>query len=1224
MIAPTLRRRLLLVLCSLALIWMGSAIPAALAADDPGRGASFEHDVGPAALDQELIPAWTARRLAAIARVEGLQALLDGERSWREATADLDIATLNEPVVIEGRLRALDRAAERRALDRARLRALPADGPLTTKLRSALGSTLDAEASAADLERRVLLGLRGWLRRAPWATADGLERLLAPWTSEIAVARAEVAERDSAEGGQEVDPEAEGAPSTAAGAAGSPPGPAERARRADLERSAILAVVDQIRDAAALGIGSLPDPASDLALLASGDPSRAAVLRLAMLAAELPPPDAAPLIAQIASATSDDSPALEPASRKADQITALEVAPPAYRSVLDASIAAGQGDLADVEESQADATATRSEADLVRRSEEATASLTARLIEGRVPAEERVASLTADLAHRSDTEHEAYEAARAQLAEARALAEEATSRRSAADRDEIDRVYRQLPRLLAELRDRARGLDVALAGYQREDVEASRRIEAERARIREERRALASVADPQVRARRALALDRWSDVLDAEAALIRQRIEELEQARDRNLGLIPEVAAGRTALWRWVSAEVRSEDRAMALREAADELLMVGPTYLASVRVRWLTFQEDPWWFLNLRMLSSLALGSLSLLVGLAVWLVVRRYTRGLALLLTRYLERVRSIGLLELASARPLVARVLRTAVDVLGALLLVRFVPPDLPELSVALLFFFEIQLIRLELSIFDLFIARRPALRPAVARLASPAWRIARLTVLGLGLWLALRRVALAFAQDLLAGFATEYLVRLATGWMLAVLLMVLLYAWAPHLRGEVARLARDGWVRRLFGTAPPTVLLNGLQAIGGVVVLSYFMARRLIYLLVRHGAGSRWISALDLLRFGRASADDSERERRPLEDQVVERLVAVATTSVYVERPKVRDALLKELREWRDDDRQGLIALLGDAGEGVDTALDHWSTAWEDEGFTARRVRIGQRLLLREDALAWLAEVFELPSVPDDVDEAAALLDAHLEPGLILVDRLNHAFLRRVGGFEALRTLLEVFHADGLKRCYILAFYRPSWKYLERLGSTVNVHLVRAVHDLAPLTAAALRELTEKIVHQAEMTLDFDSLMRSGALAATPEEEREQAIEAFYRLLATHSSGNPSIAVKLWLSCLEIHEPGVLRVRVSDALRGNHLPELIDDQLFVLAALRTHRTLTEAELSEVLNMGPTQVRALVRQMIALDLLVRRGGNLCIDRHRLPSVTALLRRRHFLHWS
>jgi DNA-binding GntR family transcriptional regulator len=70
--------------------------------------------------------------------------------------------------------------------------------------------------------------------------------------------------------------------------------------------------------------------------------------------------------------------------------------------------------------------------------------------------------------------------------------------------------------------------------------------------------------------------------------------------------------------------------------------------------------------------------------------------------------------------------------------------------------------------------------------------------------------------------------------------------------------------------------------------------------------------------------------------------------------------------------------------------------------------------------------------------------------------------------------------------------------------------------------------------------------------------------------------------------------------------------------------VLSALRTHRVLREAELSRVLNVGIGAVRSLVRQMVSSGILVRDRDHVEIALMRLPAVTGLLRRRHFLHWS
>ncbi len=1138
---------------------------------------------GAAVAAQEIAPALAARAAAAHARAAALAEVLAARAPLEAAAPRLADAALDDPAVLAGRLRALDDAGSARLAERRALEATPGG---TENLGEALAAAHAAEARADEAERAVLVALRAWLAEAPWATRAAMARTLSPWDRIV----------DAAE------PTDDASTSAAAAAASA--------------RVEVREAVRGLRDAFAFGappppvgpaLGALrADPADDAALLV------VAMLRERVSGEALASLDAALDEAAVA------VPALGPGQAGAADVAA---GPPRYAEILAARAAAS----AEATEARAsEAATTLDEAERERQDAgTAAAAVTARLIEARVPAEKRVAALTEEADRRAAR---VDEEAAAVLGEIDALLAASAALREtgrAPEREALVARYEGVPGRLGWLRERARSLGADLAVVQREELEGVRRIESERSRLAEERQALATVADDGVRARRTTALDRWATTLDAEARLLAERTGAVEAARERVLALIPELSEARAEAFPLLPRTVRTADRGRSLVEAADELSLVGPTYVASARTRWQAFVQDIWWWLDLRVLGSLALGSFSLLLGAAIWLFARRYAQGVATWLVRYLERTRRLGALDVAEVRPPIHRVLLTAVDVLGSLLILRFVPENLPELAVALLLLFEVQLLRLEVSIFDLAFARRPANRPAVAALDGAAWRTGRATVFALGIWLAVQRVTLAFAQDLIAGFATEYLVRLAMSAVLVPVIVALLYAWAPHVRRRIAREANEGPVRRFLGERPPTVLLNGPQAVGGLLLLAYFAGRRLVYGLARRGSGSKWASALDILRFGRARSTEGEVPPEPLPAEIERDLLDAFMGDLYVERPKARDAVLRELHEWRDDDRQGLIALLGDAGEGMDAAIAHWRPTWEAEGFTVRRAAMDRRLVSEDDALAWFHRAFDLPRVPRDVEDAAALLDGALEPGVLHIDRLNLAFLRSVGGFDALRTLLEVFHADGVERCWVLAFYRPAWRYLERLGSSVNVHLIRAVVDLAPFTGEQVRELAEGVAARAGHTLDFDELARVGALSGSPEEEREHAVEAYYRLLASSSGGNPSVAIRLWLSCLSPGPRG-LRVRVADGLRTGGLPDLPDEHLFVLAALRTHRMLDEGELCRVLNVGLGVVRSLVRQMVSGGILVRDGETVSIALMRLPAVTGLLRRRHFLHWS
>lgn len=1183
----------------------------------PWAGLPADPEIAAGALEQEVLPALQARTERAGARLAALDAWRGGTGSLDAALPDLAGASLSEPAVLAARLRHLDARYEARLRDRHAT--LPEGLPeeLVEQATTTLDGTLDAEAASDRAEREAVLSLRAWLRARPWLRTASLERLRAVDEATVRAAR-----------GLDADD-----PATADAR--------DAALRASEDLTRLDRLVRSLRDAAGGEVGPTYDEGEDLAALE--DPLRAsgALLRLSLLEPELADAERASVVRQAIVAARDGRIARltellgtvgegqrpDPAVAKAELARAnarREALPPLLAPLSEARIALATARVEAAQQVVADdADATRREAAEAASEGDAASALTAALIAARAPAEERVHDVDADLADRRERMERQRSSALAIVERGRqALLALATP--DAQPPEDVDTVYADVRGLLTTLRERGRELDHEIGVLGGEQAGARVRIADERARIRDERAALAEIDEGPVHEARSAALDRWSEVLQRELELRQARVDLLAESRDASLRRLHEAAALRESLARWASRAERARDRAGILPEAVDELSVIGPSYLAVQRGRFEEIREDPWSWLGVAWRALMA--SLWLLGAVVVWYVARRYAGRVVDGAIGWISHRGHLRNEDLVPLRDPLHRTLVTGVDVAAAGMLFGLLPEGLPEFGVLLVLVFEVQLLRMEVALFELFVARPRELRPALMRMDEDAWRSGRRTVLVLGLWLSVRRVLLTFSHDVLSGFATEYVVRMVSIWVLVVLVVVLAYLWASHLREQINRHPRESWVTKVLGTKPPTVLLAGPQALGGMLFLAFVWARDLFFRAANQRLVSQWFAAVDRLRVGQLAGNGPEEAPPQLPAPVRQALLDRPSVRAWQERPEARKALLKALHTWKNEGRQGLLALLGDTGDGRRAALARWRADWEAEGLATRTVTIQARMHQKSDAYVWLAREFGLPSVPHNVDEAVALLEDALEPGVVVVYGLHLTFLRTVGGFDALRTLLEVWHADGRARCWVLAFYRPAWRYLERLGNALNMHLVRAAIDLDRVNAKGLRQLTTELASQAGYTLDFDALASTGALAGDPEVERERAVETYYRVLASASGGNPAVALQQWVTCLSESpdQAGHLRVHVSDEVRTARLPELSDDHLFVLAAVRTQGEVAEKELAEVLNMGLAQVRGVVRQMLGAGLLSRSERGVYVTLSVLPSVTSTLRRRHFLHWS
>lgn len=1181
-----------------------------------------------AAVVQEVLPELEARAETARRKIAAREAYFRGEVPLAQAFPELADASLDRAAVLAGRLVRLDDRAVARSA--ARVAPLPdLDGAEHT-LRASTAAALDAEDAADALERRLLLGLRAWLLAHPELSAQGL----APTREAL---RAEL---------EEVTAALTSAPDEAR---------ADLARRAaaldeDLRRLAVLQA-DLLRTAT-VPDAPPPDPGPDLArldaqalyrlelaapFLSEADRARVAearrrwieTVRIPALQAELAAAHGQGLAVpegELSALRAAFEAQTEPTARAAAAL-AWQVAQARAAAHARASRSAGRsGSGVQADRARERAEAAKAAAEAARRDARGSTEVrTAELGSAAARAQQRAAERwerTRDLEERL---------AAAQAERGERLAEltlrEADVDRSGAlglgENEEADLLYGELRSFVTALRTHAVDTGRLVGGEAAERRQMLDVLDAEREEIATARAAARELAEAP-REAWDLALDTWEAALAEERRAQDEALALARAERDQTLGVLHDAKALHRDLSSEVSRRVLEADRGELLRDLGHELSLMVPNLVGMARDRLRAIAALPRTVVgDFNWVAQVLRGSVWTLLLAGLWSLGRgRVDRAAAWLLLRLRQWDPRLRPADLAQLRAPAERCLRDTTDLLAGALLVDPVTALVPELGFALRIFLYVVVFRFGLSVFDLLFTTEH--RPALVTVGAATWSLARRSLRWGLLWYLSRRLALYLSVDLLGAYVLGSIVRV--GFLLAglALLIRLLHDWEPTLRARMARLHQGTWLVRALSTEPAHWLLHFLHSLA----IGLYFAAAGIYELVnrlareREGVG-RMLNVVSRYRLGQGDAGTV----RPLPPEVAR---AIAEDPVgpgaVLPRPEVDGPLLSAVKAWHDERRQGLAVLVGDRGDGKRTAIDQLLQGVQGNGFGAPpvRVRLKERLTTEREMLDWLAEALGIqpsPATSEAMVEAIALRP----PGIVVVEDVQLAFLRVVGGFDALRCLLYVLNASARRHFWLLTVHRPAWRYLSRLSALVNVEVFRSVVEIPPMGERLLRDLTLRRLRSLGYRLDFRALVRTNPFGADPEVEHERTVGVFFRLLAEASAGHPAVALRLLCRCLCLgEEEGVLAVRMSEALAAGAVAGLSDDDLFTLVALRTQDVLGEDELVQVTNLSASTVKSTVKHLLQRGLVYQDGPAVGICEPELPAITRTLRRRHFLQWS
>ena len=1219
-----------------------------------------------AQLNQELLPGLSARTQAADARGAAAERWFAGEGAWTEAFPSLAGAPVGDPAYLMAHAWQLQGRAQQRAseLSAPHPSGLEAAGPpLLEPWRAALGEACEAEEQADLLEQRFVAGLRAAIERAPGLADSAVAPSLDAWAQQRAAAQVE---RPSAE------------QLTLAAAAGRAVGELEQLRQLAWRAAtvpgdgALAAAVE----AQLLPLGEATEPAQVLLesarvdrlervapLLAGPQAQRVAQLvkdheQRALIA------EKARLEASLAAEAELEAQLEElPVEQLEAQISELHGALEQARHELGGELHEAGRDGLHQEVAQLrvwldEKRLAARQAALDRTHRVAVTGLghegdDTKLVEARREADE--AQQQAELASQAEanlrTRVAQFRREIAELVEAEAGRRDAsvTGIEDLGERLEghgeglltalalppldperqlrIDEAYLGLRAVVDDLR---RELGARVMELEALRADGGQRLEAiERLDISVE----PSVSTEELRTLLGQALEAQADL---EAALQDREVAASDEV-DAVLTLLGKAKLQRRHARTEASVQARREVSRAFLPELVAELAELPVRVGSSARHAGPWLRSLPGKLLDLGAIWLLLAGSAELLLLALLWLWLRRaapsWVQGLVLQahaagkdrdargLPRWLA-LQAQRWLEPGDLSHLAApwSALTVAlIDVLASWQLARFLSDGPAVIALVAWGFAAVVLWYALPAVVPAVLATREDERPAL-RVLNPATRdrVRWSLRLVLGWWLALVLCQLAALRLLEADRLLELVNVLGTiaFWVLVV---ILLQRWSPALVRALGE-QPDSRLVRWAARESSSWVLQTLQGATALALLAGQYAARWGSQLSGRGPRMSWLAALVARRQLR---DSSERAGEPLSPEQRERLEALRPPLAGLEA--LQQQIEAAFGTWLEHRRRGLHVVTGDRGLGRTTLLDRIGRSMSGEH---KVLSIGpeQRVDGPEGARAWLAASVlgrvggSPPSRHELIDEISLLPG----PRVFLVDDMEQLFLREVGGFAALRVVLQVLHATSDEHFWICGFHGPTWSYLRGVPGVFDPAFFECVHVLPTAGPDALGRWLRTAAQQAELELSFEDLAGIGPNTLEAARLRNRAQAAYWRLLADSSAGNPQVARSLWLAGATV-EGALIRVGLAEAPVAAQLQDLSDNELFVLTAVVVHDRLAVDALARTLNLPRSGVRTACQRLVARGVLASDGfedsSTYRLELPWLPAVERHLRNKNFL---
>ncbi|MFU8842424.1 MAG: hypothetical protein ACNA7V_01305 [Bacteroidales bacterium] len=337
--------------------------------------------------------------------------------------------------------------------------------------------------------------------------------------------------------------------------------------------------------------------------------------------------------------------------------------------------------------------------------------------------------------------------------------------------------------------------------------------------------------------------------------------------------------------------------------------------------------------------------------------------------------------------------------------------------------------------------------------------------------------------------------------------------------------------------------------------------------------------------------------------------------------FVNREKELGLLLKAYENWTKD-RFVTIAVIGEKGSGT-TSLINYFLRQINSDMPVYRHTLNQKVYTGEQYFILLNALFETEGLSSN-QELIDHLNGAQGTRIVVLENLQHLFLKKVNGFDCMKMLFELMTHTQKKALWIGVYTPTSWEYLDKTISVSNYFIDEIRMEL--LNNEIIQEIVFKRNRLSGYQIIFtpSEINLQSKLFQKLDEENKQLFlrKQFFMNLYRRSNGNISLAQMYWLHSTQSVDEKYIRIAIIGSFDLAFVKTLSGNFLFALQVLLLHDGLTLEDFSIVMNQPENVSRNLLIPMLEKGLLIRPVKKFNINPIIYKDVLAYLASRNFIH--
>lgn len=336
--------------------------------------------------------------------------------------------------------------------------------------------------------------------------------------------------------------------------------------------------------------------------------------------------------------------------------------------------------------------------------------------------------------------------------------------------------------------------------------------------------------------------------------------------------------------------------------------------------------------------------------------------------------------------------------------------------------------------------------------------------------------------------------------------------------------------------------------------------------------------------------------------------------------YIKRASAISELETTYQNWKDQ-KFAPTCIIGEQGSGATTLLNFFEKNI-DSKIKLVRINLTEKCLTSTDFNDLLNKFF--PDVKfATIDDLLAKIKTSEKQSVIILENIQHLFLRRIKGFENLYRLFHLISQSNSRVFWICTCLQYSWKYLENTHqiSDYFAHVV----ELDNLSQDLLSEAILKRHRPSGFKMIFippDDYKKSPYLLWTKKSDSQENLrKEFFIALKEYTKGNLSFAFLLWLRSVVKIEDNTLFFKFQKLNLG-FLRSMDVKNISSLYSILLHSGLTCDEHAEI--FGTSHNESFIQLMVMTDdgILILKENRYTINPILYRHIVSHLESVNFIH--